>query len=266
MTVYNKDIARVLEGAAPLCLQEGYDNCGWQVGNPEEECTGVMICVDPVPDRISEAVAMGCNLLVSHHPLLFHGLKRITGDTLVQQTVMAAIANGVSVYSLHTALDNAPDPWGVSLEMARMLSLTDVRPLDADSGAGAIGEVSLSSMLDLRGFVAKVKEVFGSPAVRVSDPCKAPCASSQIRRVALCGGSGLSLIDTALAVGADLMLTSDISYHRFVDYASRIQLVDIGHFESEQCTKSILYRIISQNFPNFVAKLSQQESNPITYL
>jgi dinuclear metal center protein, YbgI family len=266
MALCNKDIARVLEGAAPLCLQEGYDNCGWQVGSPDAECTGVMICVDPVPDRIAEAVAERCNLLVSHHPLLFHGLKRITGDTLVQQTVMDAIANGVSVYSLHTALDNAPDPWGVSLEMARMLSLTDVRPLDADSGAGAIGEVSLSDMLDLSGFVAKVKEAFGSPIVRASDPSLAPYASSQIRRVALCGGSGSSLIDMAIAAGADVMLTSDISYHRFVDYASKIQLVDIGHFESERCTKSIIYRIISQNFPNFVAKLSQQESNPITYL
>ena len=266
MTVYNKDIARELESAVPLCLQEGYDNCGWQVGDPDAPCTGVMICVDPVPDRITEAVAAGCNLLVSHHPLLFHGLKRITGDTLVQQAVMAAIANGVSVYSLHTALDNASDPWGVSLEMARMLGLTDVTPLDADSGAGAIGEVSLDVMLDLSGFVAKVKEVFGSPVVRVSDPLKAPCRSSGIRRVALCGGSGSSLIDRAVGAGADIMLTSDVSYHRFADYAGKIQLVDIGHFESEQCTKSILYRIISQKFPNFVAKLSQQESNPITYL
>lgn len=266
MTVYNKDIARVLEGAAPLCLQEGYDNCGWQVGSPDAECTGVMICVDALPDRIEEAAATGCNLLVSHHPLLFHGLKRITGDTLVEQTVMAAISRGVSVYSLHTALDNAPDPWGVSLEMARMLALTDVRPLDPDSGAGAVGEVSLSDMLTLPGFVSKVKEVFSSPVVRLSDPAKAPCRSSQIRRVALCGGSGSSLIGKALEAGADLMLTSDISYHRFVDYASMIQLADIGHFESEQCTKSILYRIISRNFPNFVVKLSQQESNPITYL
>lgn len=266
MTLRNKDVARVLEDAAPLCLQEGYDNCGWQVGDPEAECTGVMICVDAVPARVDEAVAAGCNLIVSHHPLLFHGLKRITGDTLVQQTVMAAISQGVAVYSLHTALDNAPDPWGVSLEMARVLGLTDIRPLDAESGAGAIGEVAESSMLDLAGFVSKVKDVFHSPVVRCSDPSKAPCTASQIRRIALCGGSGSSLIDRAVEAGADLMLTSDISYHKFVDYAAKIQLADIGHFESEQGTKSILYRIISQNFPNFVAKLSREESNPITYL
>lgn len=216
MGVTGADIAATLEERAPLHLQEGYDNCGWQVGDPERECSGVLICVDVLPERIDEAVASGCNLVVSHHPTLFSGLKSITGRTPVEQTVMKAIEKGVSVYALHTALDNAPAPYGVSAEIARRLGLLDVSPLDPESGAGAIGHLPRPE--GWRGFISRIKQATGAPVVRSSDPARHP-AGDTVERVALCGGSGSSMIELAIARGADAYLTSDTSYHKFVDYA-----------------------------------------------
>jgi Uncharacterized conserved protein len=91
-------------------------------------------------------------------------------------------------------------------------------------------------------------------------------ADKAIRRVALCGGSGSSLIDKAVAAGADAYVTSDTTYHTFVERADDIFIVDIGHFESEQCTKSLFYRIITEKFPNFAVNYSETEKNPIVYL
>ena len=95
-------------------------------------CYSVMLCVDPTPGVIAEAASAGCNLVVSHHPLIFRGLKHITGSTPVERAVEYSIRNGVAVYSLHTCLDNAPS--GVSRRMAEMLGLTQVRALDCESG------------------------------------------------------------------------------------------------------------------------------------
>ncbi|MDE6310220.1 MAG: Nif3-like dinuclear metal center hexameric protein [Muribaculaceae bacterium] len=120
-------IISVIESFAPPALQEAWDNTGLQVGDPREECTGVMLCLDATEAVIAEAVERGCNLVVSHHPLIFKGLKRLTGATVPERAVAAAIRSGVSVYSTHTALDSAEG--GISYEMARMLELQPVRVL-----------------------------------------------------------------------------------------------------------------------------------------
>ena len=135
-------IIGAIQEVAPTSLQEGYDNSGLQLGDASKECTGILLCVDVTPERVDEAVARGCNLIVSHHPLLFHGLKQITGATPQQQAVIRAIEAGVAIYSAHTSLDNAPG--GVSAWLARELGLNYTGPLcpvSADTpqaGAGAL--------------------------------------------------------------------------------------------------------------------------------
>lgn len=253
------DIALALQEAVPHSLQESYDNCGWQVGTPDAECSGVLVCVDATPARVKEALDLGANMIVSHHPLLFSGLKRITGDSQVQLTVMDAIRHGIAVYSLHTALDNSPEPFGVSLVMAKLLELHAVAPLD-ENGSGAVGH--LASPQPLTQVLNRIKATFRSPVVRTSDVEAAP--TREIKRIALCGGSGSFLIPKAVSARADLFLSSDISYHKFVDFASEIIIADIGHFESEECTKSIITQIIREKFPNFAVHNSK-ETNPISY-
>ena len=122
-TIYVGDIVRALEEFAPPALQEDYDNSGMQVGSRSAACTGVLLCVDVLPETIDEAIARRCNLIVSHHPLIFKGLKSLTGTNPQQTAIMNAIAAGVSVYSCHTSLDNTVG--GVSHEMARRLGVSD---------------------------------------------------------------------------------------------------------------------------------------------
>lgn len=257
-------IIGAIQEVAPTSLQESYDNSGLQLGDADKECTGILLCVDVTPGRVDEAVALGCNLIVSHHPLLFHGLKQITGATPQQQTVIRAIEAGVAIYSAHTSLDNAPG--GVSAWLARELGLTYCGPLcpvsadmpDAGAGALATSPRPLTAAM----LVDRVKKACGSPVCR----CTIPPQGAVIDRIAMCGGSGGSMIPDAIAAGAQAYITSDVRYHDFLDYSDRIFIIDIGHFESEECTKRIFYHIITQKFPNFAVHYSDSEKNPINYI
>ena len=122
-----KDIANALEMFAPLPLQDGFDNAGLQIGLTEAEVAGVLLCLDVTEAVVDEAVALGCNLIVSHHPLIFSPLKRITGSNYVERCVIKALANGIAIYSAHTNIDNAPG--GVNYRIAEKLGLQNVRIL-----------------------------------------------------------------------------------------------------------------------------------------
>ena len=119
-----KEIIRALERFAPLPLQESYDNAGLQCGLTETEASGALLCLDVTEDVVREAVDLGCNLIVSHHPLLFRPLRQVTDADLVQRSVRIAIQNDICIYAAHTNLDNAED--GVNYRIAEKLGLIDV--------------------------------------------------------------------------------------------------------------------------------------------
>lgn len=361
------DIIGCIEAFAPRALQEPWDNCGLQTGRTDVECAGAMLCVDATPAVVAEAVAAGCNLIISHHPVIFKPFKSLTGRTLSERTIMAAVTAGVAIYSCHTALDNVEG--GTSWVMAGMLGLTGVKPLTPGAGhtlnltvfvpeshadavaaamwqagaghignydscsfstsgtgtfrplpgsnpaVGSHGEVhreperrlevivpdwkltqveramlaahpyevpayesvpvaagrplaalgtvgNLPAPVTARELVDKVKLTFGSPVAR----CTVHSAGKPVGRVALCGGSGSSMIGDAIAAGADAYITADTTYHTFLDRAADILIVDIGHWESENCTKLIFYHAVTKKFPNFAVRYSKVETNPIVYL
>lgn len=259
-----KDVVKVIEDAFPPRYQEDYDNTGLQVGSMIRPCTGVLFCVDVTPEIIAEAEHKGCNLIVSHHPLIFNPLKRIATNGRVDMSIYKAIKNDVAIYSCHTSVDNAPVK-GVSWKMAEMLGLTDVSPLetrgDEGIGSGVIG--TLPEPRTYRELVDKVKTTFGSPVARCSSLTP---ERGKVSRVALCGGAGGFLIPAAIECGAQAFIASDCKHNNFLDYAQSIFLIDIGHFESEECTKQIFYQIIREKIPNFALYYSELEKNPIIYL
>ena len=124
MSVRIQEVISALERFAPLPLQESYDNAGLQMGLTEAEVSGALLCLDVTEEVILEAIDLGCNLIVSHHPVLFHGLKTISDATQVQRCVRLAIQNDLCIYSAHTNLDNAMD--GVNYHIAERLGLIDV--------------------------------------------------------------------------------------------------------------------------------------------
>ncbi|MBR5299417.1 MAG: Nif3-like dinuclear metal center hexameric protein [Bacteroidales bacterium] len=254
-----KDIIRVIEDFAPLSLQEGWDNSGLCIGSPEDVVSSVLLSLDCTPELVDEAVACGADMIVTHHPLIFSGLKKISPDNPVGEAVMKAIKAGISIYAAHTSADKVIS--GVSGAMAARLGLKDVQILDEDgegTGLGVVG--NLPEPLSAEEAVKFVKKSFGLKAMRTSRP-----VDGKISRIAMCGGSGGSLIGTAMKSGAQLYISGDISYHNFFTREG-FMIMDIGHYESEIEIVDILFSLIKKNFPTFAVRISQNiYSNPIFY-
>ena len=252
-----------LERFAPLPLQESWDNAGLQVGLTETEVSGALLCLDVNEKIIDEAIQKGCNLVVSHHPLLFRGLKTISDLTDVQRTVMKAVQKGICVISMHTNMDNAKG--GVNYKMAEKLGLRDVQFLapkmvnGVESGSGVIGGLPEAQAAD--DFVLVVKKAFGVECAMCNELLRRP-----VRKVALCGGAGDFLLDDALKAGADAFITGEMHYHQYFGYEQQIQICVIGHYQSEQYTAEIFRDIIEKECPGVKTSLAETCTNPILYL
>ena len=258
-----KEVLSALERFAPLPLQESWDNAGLQVGLTETEVSGALLCLDVNEKIVDEAIQKGCNVVVSHHPLLFRGLKTISDLTDVQRTVMKAVQKGICVISMHTNMDNAKG--GVNYKMAEKLGLRDVQFLapktvdGVESGSGVIGELPEAQASD--DFVLAVKKTFGVECAMCNELLRRP-----VRKVALCGGTGDFLLDDALKAGADAFITGEMHYHQYFGYEQQIQICVIGHYQSEQYTAEIFRDIIEKECPGVKTIIAETCTNPILYL
>lgn len=361
----HKELIGYLESLAPRSLQEDYDNSGWQCGTPESETSGVLLCLDVTEKVLEEAISKKLNLIVSHHPVIFKGIKKLTGSNYVESILVKAIKNDISIYSIHTNLDAVME--GVNAKIAEKLGLKNrqillpkeeilkklvvfvpleqaekVRSAMCDAGAGHIGNYSdcsfslegtgtfkgnemsdpivgkkgelhqekevrvevilpaylasavvnallkshpyeevaydiyslenhfkmagsgmigdLEKEMEPKEFLSMVKENMVTRMIRHTD-----LPASKIKRVAVCGGSGRFLLERAKAAGADVLVTSDFKYHDFFDADGKILVLDIGHFESEQFTMSLLSDWITKKFNTFAVRITEINTNPVNY-
>jgi dinuclear metal center YbgI/SA1388 family protein len=360
------DITSHLESIAPLTLQEQYDNSGLIIGNPQTEISSALLTIDITEEVIDEAIKNGNELIITHHPIVFSGLKRFNGNNYVERCVIKAIKNDIAIYAAHTNFDSISG--GVNTRICEKIGLKDckilsplkghllklvtyipeshakeVREAIFDTGAGHIGnyeqcsyntegvgtfmgnddsnpylgekgklhyenEIRFETILpeylkskvvnalikahpyeeiaydfyklennfpqagmgmvgylekpeEEVDFMRRVKSTFNSKVIKHTKPL-----GKQIEKVAICGGSGSSLLKNAIASGADIFITGDFKYHQFFDAEERIVIADIGHYESEQFTKDIFYEILTKKFPKFALHLSEVKTNPIQYL
>ena len=360
-----KEIIKTIESFAPIGLQEPWDNSGLIIGDKESNVTGILLSLDITESILDEAAELGCNMIVSHHPMVFSGMKRFTGKDYTSRLVRRAIKEDFIIYSAHTNLDQVPE--GVSGEMSKKLGLLETKILvprkddlmklvcfvpskhledvsravydvgagqignydscgyssqgtgtfrageGSDPFVGNIGEVhreeearfetiftkhlkqkvvtalihahpyeevaydlypivnensglglglvgNLSEPIGELDFIQKVKNIFGSPCIRHTK-----LLNKDIRRVAVCGGSGAEFLAHAKGSGADAYITADVKYHQFFDSDSEILLLDIGHYESEQVALSIFNRLFLKKMTNFAVHLSKISTNPINY-
>lgn len=360
-----KDIIAELENFAPPSLKEHYDNTGLLTGDPEQECSGVLTSLDTTEQVIEEAVRKSCNLIISHHPVIFSGLKKITGENHVERTVISAIREGIAVYAIHTNLDNVKG--GVNGKIANLMGLINtsilspkenllkklftfvpvdktasVRQAIFDAGGGHIGNYSecsfnssgygtftggegtdpyvgksgephredeikievifplwlenriissmirahpyeevaydiisldnsqqsvgsgiigdLSEPVDEKTFLNRLKDIFRTGMIRFTGLTGRP-----VKKVAVCGGAGSFLILKALSLRADMFITSDIKYHEFFEADGKMVITDIGHYESEQFTISLLQEFLAQKFPTFAVLKTEVNTNPVHY-
>lgn len=258
-----KQILDALEQYAPLPLQDSFDNAGLQIGLTEEqEVTGALLCLDVTEAIIDEAEREGCNLIIAHHPLLFHGLKSITGKNYVERCVVKAIQKGIGIYASHTNMDNAVG--GVNYRIADKIGLADVRFLHAkegglSAGSGIIGE--LPCFEDEVDFLHRLKALFSVRCIRHN-----MLKQRRIKRVALCGGAGGFLLSDAISQGADVFITGEMRYHDYFGHDDELLIAEMGHFESEQYTIELFEELLKKHFSELKIKKTSLSTNPIYYL
>jgi dinuclear metal center YbgI/SA1388 family protein len=364
MTV--NELTSYLEEIAPLDYQESYDNAGLIVGSPDKEITKALISLDCTEAIIEEAIAQNCDIIISHHPIVFKGLKKLNGNNYVERVIIKAIENKIAIYAIHTNLDsvftgvNAKICEKVGLQNYQILSpkagllkklvffvplvkaekvktaifsagagdignysecsfnvngigtfkgneksnpfvgnknqlhqeeetrveviytaiterkilsalfathpyeevAYDIYPLDnalQDVGSGMVGE--LEKEMDGLDFLYLLKKNMNISVIKHTE-----ILNKKVKRVAVCGGSGSFLLSKAIQAKADVFVTADFKYHEFFDADGKILIADIGHFESEQFTQQLLLQFITNKFPNFAIRLTENNTNPIKYL
>ena len=258
-------VVNALELFAPLPLQESFDNAGLQVGLTEtQEVSGVLLCLDVTEKIVDEAIKEGCNLIVSHHPLIFHKLSHISDEDFVQRIVVRAITNNIVIVSMHTNMDNAIG--GVNYKIAEKIGIDKIELLgerkiigDTEGASGVIG--SLSKPMCASDFITHIKQVFKVECVQANELLR-----RDICRVAVCGGAGSFMLDDAIKAGADAFITGEMHYHDFFDHEQQIQIAVIGHYQSEQYTNEIFKSIIEDACPGVRCCLAHTNTNPIIYL
>ena len=251
-----QQVLSALERFAPLPLQESYDNAGLQIGLTEAEVSGALLCLDVTEKIIDEAVAKGCNLVVSHHPLLFRGLKQVSDLNDVQRTVRKAIKNDVCVISMHTNLDNARG--GVNYKMAEKLGAKVLNSAEEEKQGLVLAE--LAQPMAAADFIAMVKERFGVKCAMCNEILERP-----VKTVAICGGAGDFMLDEAIAQKADAFITGEMHYHVYFGHEQEIQICVIGHYESEQFTTEIFREVIERECPGVRTEMAETNTNPIHY-
>lgn len=360
-----RDITDYLEGIAPLSFQEDYDNSGLIIGDEDAMASGCIIGLDLTERLIDEAINANCNFIITHHPVIFGQLKRLTGKSVTERLVAMALKADIAVYAIHTNLDNILG--GVNKMLCDKIGLTDLRILRKQSGmlkklitfcpgpyaetvraalfhagaghigkydqcsfnldgigtfragegadpfTGRIGEIHyesearietvfpaylqkavigallaahpyeevaydiyplendfdqagagmtglLESPMGEEDFLRRIKEVLQAPCLRHS-----ALTGNQVKKVAVCGGSGSFLIQDAIRQQADIFLSADIKYHQFQEADGKIVIVDAGHYETEQFTCDLIASYLKEKFSNFAVLISKESGNPVNY-
>ncbi len=257
----------IIEEIAPSELAEEWDNIGLQIGAPGDELKGVMVALDATPEVVGSAAERGFNLLVTHHPLFFSGVKSIDTNAGMGKTVKAAILGGVTIFSAHTNLDSARG--GINDMLAEMIGLKNTEPLmpadsDKTAGLGRVGELEKTMRLDE--VAQKLRERLNTPSLRMAGNME-----DKIKRVALCSGSGGSMIDEAARHRADLFITGDIKYHdaRQAEETG-MSLIDAGHFATERIVveqlSHLLKKRLSEKGIDIPVEGFQGEREPFTVI
>lgn len=263
MTTVGKVFA-FLQEKAPFELQEGFDNAGFLVGREEAPVSKILVTLDITEQVVQEAAEQGAQLIVSHHPVIFGGAKSMTDQTVTGRVLLALVENHIAAICAHTNLDAVEG--GVNDALALRLGLTDIRQLKQEGvdgqgrpyGIGRVGCVPEQTLYD---FAMAVKRLLSANGIRLVDGGK------PVHRVAVGGGACAELMDNALAQGCDTFVTSDVKYHHFLDAkALGLNLVDAGHFPTEDVVCPVLKDWLAKAFPQVSVAISQRHSEVFSYL
>lgn len=241
-----KSVLDFLNTIAPQELAMDWDNPGLQAGSPGACVRRILVALDPFEDVCREAAQWGADMIVTHHPLIFHPLKNVTDETPVGRCLRLLLKNDISLWSGHTNLDVAPG--GVNDVLAQTLGLQNIQSIPPENLLrwGLVPQQSLTDILSM------VKSKLGCTYLRYTDGEK-PC-----HRIAVGGGACASEMRWALDSGCDTFVTADVKYNQFWDAADcGLNIIDAGHFYTENPVCSMLCAALQQAFPDLEVRSSQ---------
>ncbi|MBQ9439424.1 MAG: Nif3-like dinuclear metal center hexameric protein [Paludibacteraceae bacterium] len=253
-----QELCLAIEDKFPLHYQEEWDNSGLQCGNRGQTVTDVLVALEVTPAVLNEAIALGCQAIVTHHPILFRPPKCISDDEEVTRMLRIAIRHDIAIYSAHTTIDNAPN--GINKLLADKLGLLESRilcPLQAHPEAGGGIAARLPQALTAGQLVELTKQ-----RLNVQQIIFGGDTNKLVTTVGICSGAGAFMAAEATAQQLDAFITSDIKHHDYRDAENKILLIDAGHYETEIFIKQILFDVISQKNRNFALHIANSEVPP----
>ena len=249
------DILSYLETLAPRSMKMDWDNVGLLCGSRKTEVSKVLVALDPFEGVCNEAAAWGADLIVTHHPLIFQALKSVTDETPIGRSIQLLCRNGISAINAHTNLDCAPG--GVNDRLASALGLEEIQvidPMGTDENGQEWGLLRKGTVQEqaLSDFLPTVKTALGCEGLRYVDGGK------PVRTVAVGGGACASELMDAYRAGCDTFVTSDVKYNQFWDAKDLgMNLIDAGHFYTENPITACLAEKIAAKFPEVTVKISE---------
>ena len=258
------DILQYIETVAPPYMAESWDNVGLLCGRKDREVKKILVALDPFRNVIEEAIAIKADLIVTHHPIIFMDqIKALNEDTETTRNLLTLIEHGIAAINAHTNLDLAPG--GVNDVLAKTLGLTAVEilnPMGTDAqgrpyGLLRSGYVPEQPLVD---FLSAVKTKLKCDGLRYVDGGK------PVRKVAVGGGSCGDCLQEALAAGCDTFVTSDVKYNQFrTAFEQGLNLIDAGHFPTENPTMPVLADKLRSAFPDVDVKLAEKHSESMKF-
>ncbi len=246
------DIFDIIDNSAPFSTQLGFDNSGLLVGDPNAGVTKVAIALDATIETVNKASELGCQLLVTHHPIIFSPLKHVTPDDVA----FVAVSKGIAVISAHTNLDASKG--GVNDCLAKLIGMTDITPLSDGSDNVPMARIGKLNAVSSESLARHVKSTLGCGCVKF-----VPCDGA-IKTVAVCGGAGSDFIISALKEGAQALITGECRHHeRLMAKQLGIALLECGHFATEQPVKTALKAMIESAK---VEAVVLSETDPAMYI
>ena len=250
-----KELYGALCELAPLSLQMDFDNAGFQIGRGEADVSKVLLALDVTNAVVEEAMELGAELIVSHHPLLFHAARSITDADPAMERLLRLAENRIAVISMHTNLDIAEG--GVNDVLIRLLGAEPMETLDG-SGCGRVGE--LDALCAMPDFLTRCKERLQVSGLRYYD------AGKPVHRLAVMGGSGGDSLEDAWQKGCDTYVTADIKYHQFLRAQELgINLVDGDHFCTETPVIPVLRDELARRFPEVDFVVSKRHKQTVCF-
>lgn len=251
-----KDVYEFVDRLAPFAIQMDFDNAGFLVGRGEAQAQRILVALDITEEVVREAAECGCQLIVAHHPVIFHPVRSITDETVTGRVLLALTEGKIAAICAHTNLDAAQG--GVNDCLAAALELTEVGQLHQDGvddqgrpyGIGRVGMAHRPG-LTAGEYAAYVKERLGAASVRYAD------GGRPVRKVAAGGGSCGSMLADAVAAGCDTFVTADVKYDQYLEArALGITLMDAGHYATENVVCAPLAAQLARRFPEAEALVS----------